>query len=308
MANTNRRLPDRDNKMFIPTSIDRNTGAEESKFSGGQIVALGALLVCDVLTVLIMLGSTFNSKFNAIVWVLFIIVNLIIIDRLVIGSNKYKKLLDEIDEYNGVVPSKLWDISNIDNHTDGSIVEFTDGRIGVYVKLDRDTLIGHSSEFKEEFYDNISDVYRELNEHNYKYVVMNIMSNAGKDKRIDELDKVVDSASRENAALGELIQMQVEHIKKITENNLYEEEIMFISTENKVDRDNFLDDVIMILSKLIDTGYSGFTIMKEADIKEFAKYEFGVKDIDIDELENLALITDKDISGAVEIVNIERTE
>lgn len=306
MANSNRRLPDREGKMFIPNSIDRNTGEEDSKFSAGSIVVLGVLLVGDVLTALALLGGEFNRNFNIIVWVGLLIINLVIIDRNVVGSSKYKKVIDKIKEYNGVTPAKFWDISNIENYTEGSIAEFTDGRIGVYVRLDRDTLIGHSEEFREEFYDNISDVYKDLNELGYSFVIMNIMNSAGKDKRIETLDEVVSKANESNAALGEIMAMQVEHIKKITENNLYEEEIMFIGTTDRNNRDNFIDNVIMILGRLVNSGYSGFEILKEYDIKEFAKYEFGVKEFDIEEAQKLTLINDIEESGAVKIVKIGR--
>lgn len=308
MANTNRRIPDKDDRMFIPTSIDRNTGVEDSRLDTGQVFILGVIGVIDVLVILSLIGNSYRLLFNTICWAIFIIVNLIVLDRAIIKSNKYKALIEKIEEYSKVRPDFLWDIINIDSYTDSSMVEFYDGRSGVFVRLDRDTLIGRDENFKEEFYDSISDVYRELNSRNYEYVVINIMDSAGKDKRLDELDEVIDMANKYNEALGDIMRMQIDYIKKLTENNLYEEEILFICTRKREVREYFIDDVESILGRLVGNGYIGFSILNEDDIKDFAKYIYGVREFDIKSAESSALVPDKNMDGAVKIIKVERRD
>ena len=145
----------------------------------------------------------------------------------------------------------------------------------MYVKLERDSIVGKTADFKEEHYDAVSDFFRELNKNNFKYIYLNIMETAGKDPRLPELDNLVNKAEF-NENLEKLIGKQVAYIKSITRVTNYESEYILIYSDKMDMGDEIIDKVEDILYTLTNGAYSGYYILRSDEIDTLIKERYGV--------------------------------
>ena len=130
---------------------------------------------------------------------------------------------------------------------------YSDAKLGVLVRLERDTITGKPPEFKETHYDAISDFYKHIMTSRYNFVQMNIMEQAGNDPRLDELDKLIYSSSNPNIRL--LMERQIGYIKNITHHTLYESDYFLFYTSDLTKIDKIVDEVIDLIYTILDGGY-----------------------------------------------------
>jgi hypothetical protein len=142
------------------------------------------------------------------------------------------------------------------------------------VKVDRDTITGKEAEFKEVHYDAISDFYREVVNNRYSFVQMNVMEQAGKDPRLNNLNKLVNNSDNKN--INRLMELEIGYIKNITRMSLYETDYFIIYTTDISKRDYIMNDVTECMFKLLDGAYIGYTILNSKEIVDFVKSQYGV--------------------------------
>ena len=180
----------------------------------------------------------------------------------------------ELKDHEISSPALFWDIASIKDTDDGAIVTYSDARIGIMVKVERDTITGKTKEFRETHYDAISDFYREVATNRYSFVQMNIMEQAGKDPRLTELSKVVYKSDNDN--ICKLMEMQVGHIKNITRSSLYESDYFLFYTPDLSKVDTIIQDISECIFKLLDGAYISYKVLNSKDIVDFVKEEYGV--------------------------------
>lgn len=275
MANSERRADytDKYGNMFIPMNVEGGVW-NENFMTTPKIITLVSIL--GSLLVIIFYLSSASASINA--YLLCIGVWLILsvyATRFIIFEEKfYYKMYTELKKSEITTPAIFWDVASIKDTDDGAIMTYSDAKIGVVVKLERDTITGKEDNFKEIHFDAVSDFYRSLANNKLSYITMNIMEGAGSDPRLVEMSKLVYKSDNPN--ICKLMEMEVGYIKNITKRSLYENEYLLIYTNDLSKLDNFISDVSDCLFKLLDGAYVNYKILTSKELGLFAKEDYKV--------------------------------
>lgn len=275
MANSKRRekYTDRNGNMLIPINVEGGQ-YNENFMTTPKLVSIGVIVVA--LAYIIYRCSHGNG--GILSWVLWLTIWLIIssfITRFIIFEEKfYYRMYLDLKEHEITSPSIFWDIASIKETDEGAIITYSDAKIAIVVALDRDTITGKTEDFKERHYDAISDFYRDVITHKYSFIQCNIMEQAGKDPRLNELSKVVYKS--DNSNICKLMEMQVGHIKNITHASLYESDYFLFYTNDLTKVDSIITDITESIFKILDGAYVSYRILNGKDIVDLFKDEQGV--------------------------------
>jgi hypothetical protein len=275
MANTKRRAEyiDRNGNMFIPMNVEGNADSENFITTPKFLCIVGIIVMYVILVMY--LGSA-NMSFLG--YVIFLggwtVISFYLLRFVVFEEKFYYRMYLELKDKEISTPALFWDIASIKDTEDGALVTYSDARIGVMVRVDRDTITGKEADFKELHYDAISDFYREVVNNRYSFVQMNVMEQAGKDPRLNNLNKLVNNSDNKN--INKLMELEIGYIKNITRMSLYETDYFIIYTSDISKRDYIMNDVTDCMFKLLDGAYVGYTIMNSKEIVDFVKSQYGV--------------------------------
>lgn len=267
-------------QVFIPMNIDGGV-LEDNFITSVKVAVLIILGFAFFISWVWVLGwdTGWVAKFLAFIVILYLVT--LVIRKFVMEEDYFLKIYRRMKNYEITTPAVFWDIVNIKENDDGTVVIYSDFKIGVILKLFRDSVIGRSEDFKERHYDSISEFYKELNLRGYRVIQMNIMEAAGKDDRVNVLDNLIAKCSNEN--LKKLIEVQVNYIKSITKSTLIERDYFLIYTEDVNKSDIIISDVTDSAVNLLGGAYSGYRLLNLDEIIELVKDIYGVKYFDCSE-------------------------
>lgn len=275
MANSKRRenFTDQNGNMLIPINVEGGQ-FNQSFMTTPKFVCIGLILA--VLAYIIYACS--HSTVSIAGWIIYLgiwfwVSSLIF--RFVIFEEKfYYRMYKDLNEHEITTPAIFWDIASIKDTDEGAIITYSDAKVAIIVRIDRDTITGKTKDFKETHYDAISDFYRDIVTQGYSFIQMNIMEQAGKDPRLDELSKIVYKS--DNANICKLMEMEVGHIKNITHASLYESDYFLFYTTDISKVDSIIMDMTESTFKLLDGAYVGYKILSSKDVVDLVKDHFGV--------------------------------
>lgn len=275
MANSERRAEytDKYGNMFMPMNVEGGVWSNNFMTTPKIITLVG--IFSFLLVIIFYLGSI-SASINAYlicigVW---LIVSIYLVRYIVFEEKFYYRMYTELDKNEITTPATFWDIASIKDIDDSAIMTYSDAKIGVIVKLERDTITGKEDNFKETHFDAVSDFYRSLANNKLSYITMNIMEGAGSDPRLVEMSKLVYKSDNPN--ICKLMEMEVGYIKNITKKSLYENEYILIYTSDLSKLDNFISDVSDCLFKLLDGAYVNYKILTSKELGSFAKEDYKV--------------------------------
>jgi len=256
-------------------------GSEHSFITTKKVVVLIILLIISVLIIsaLASANATFGGYATAIGLMLFIYQ--FIIRYFIFEEKYYYKIYKKTKLYKNPTPAIFWDIASFRDTEEGSIIIYSDMKVGVLVKLERDTIIGKDDDFRETHYDALSDFYRELSIRNLNLIQLNLMEQAGKDNRLNYLNKIITECDNEN--IRKLLELQLGYIKTITRETLYESDYVLIYSNKPDAIDYIINEAVESLYHLLDGAYNRFEIMHSRDIKEMVKDLYCVNYFDYNE-------------------------
>lgn len=301
MANTKRRAEytDRMGKMFIPMNIEGGTWNEHF-ITTPKLVCIVGIVLSLVIFIIYLNSSQVSLLGYLIVLGAWFFISLLITRFIIFEEKFYYRMYLELKDNEISTPALFWDIASIKDDGNGAILTYSDAKIGVMVKIDRDTITGKDVDFKETHYDAISDFYKEVVTNNYSFVQMNIMEHAGKDPRLNQLSKLIYKNDNEN--ICKLVEMQVGHIKNLVHKSLYESDYFLFYTSDITKVDTILQDVTDFIFKLLDGAFIGYEILSSRQIVDFIKEEYGVNYFNSTEAS--LLMFNKDVSTALTPFNI----
>ena len=278
MANTDRRYIDGDGNTLIPMNVEGGQWQENFMTTPKTIT-----IVVIVLVSFLLITYCKSNNSNILGYIIYLggwlFLSSFAIRFIVFEEKFYFKMYKLLQEKEISTPSIFWDIAAIDDTIGGAIMTYSDAKIGVIIKLERDTIVGKQADFKEVHIDAISDFYRELNRRGYSYIHMNTMETAGTDARLAELDKLT-YKDKLNPNINKLMQLQVGYIKSITRKTLYETDYVLIYTKQLQKLDTIIDDVDDIALVIMDGGFASYKILNKRDLVEMQKEEHNVSYFD----------------------------
>ena len=275
MANTKRRAEyiDRNGNMFMPMNVEGGVWNEHF-ITTPKLICIVTIILSAFLIITYLQSVVANFASYVFYLGIWAIISIYVLRFIVFEEKFYYKMYLELKDHEISSPALFWDIASIKDTDDGAIITYSDARIGIMVKIDRDTITGKPNDFKETHYDAISDFYREVVINKYSFVQMNIMEQAGKDPRLNELSKIVYKSDNDN--ICKLMEMQVGHIKNITRSSLYESDYFLFYTTDLSKIDIMIQDISECIFKLLDGAYISYSILSSKDIVDFVKEEYGV--------------------------------
>ena len=262
-------------RMFIPMNVEGG-GYDENFFSTPKLITVGLLVL--VLVVLIATLASPENRLSALGKVLAVLLYLFIasfVVRYVIFEERYyfkmyKKMLANQNPTTAV----FWRIAAIRDTVRGGILRYSDGKYGAILKLERDSIIGKNSEFRESHFDALSDFYKELALRKLAFVQLNMMERADNDSRIPALDTLI--LNEPNANLKKVLQLELGYIKNRSRETLYETDYILVYTTKLERVDSLISDLQACASILLDGAYSGFEILGQREIIDLHKEIFGI--------------------------------
>lgn len=262
-------------RMFIPMNVEGG-GYDENFFSTPKLITVGLLVL--VLVILIATLASPENRLSALGKVLAIVFYLFIasfVVRYVIFEERYyfkmyKKMLANQNPTTAV----FWRIAAIRDTVRGGILRYSDGKYGAILKLERDSIIGKNSEFRESHFDALSDFYKELALRKLAFVQLNMMERADNDSRIPALDTLI--LNEPNANLRKVLQLELGYIKNRSRETLYETDYILVYTTKLERVDSLISDLQACASILLDGAYSGFEILGHREIIDLHKEIFGI--------------------------------
>lgn len=275
MANSKRRenFTDKNGNMLIPINVEG--GQYNEHFMTTPKLVCIAMIICAFCYIIYV--ST-HPMAPLITWIvrlgLWLFVTTLIVRFIIFEEKFYYRMYLELKDNEITTPAMFWNIASIKDTDEGALITYADAKIGIMVKVDRDTITGKTPDFKETHYDAISDFYRDVVTQKYNFVQMNIMEQAGKDPRLAELSKVVYKSDNPN--IQKLMEMEVGHIKNITHTSLYESDYFLFYTTDVTKMETIIGDITESIFKLLDGAYISYKILSSKEITDLVKEEYGV--------------------------------
>lgn len=272
MANSKRRenYTDRNGNMFIPMNVE---GAQMNHFITTPKLILIVLMGLTLFFLITQLNGASIAQY--IIWIGLYAIVCIQLTRFFIFEEKfYYRMYKELQEHEVTSPALFWDVASIDDTDDGAILTYSDAKIAIVVRVERDTITGKSGDFRETHYDAISDFYKYVVSNKYSFVQMNVMEQAGKDARLVELGKIVNKSDNPN--IRKLMEFQVGHIKNITRASLIESDYFLFYTNDISKIDSIISDISDCIFTLLDGAYIGYQVLTARDIVDLVKDLYGV--------------------------------
>lgn len=266
-------------KMFIPINIDGGFNDSFNVFSSGRLYCLLGVVIGYIAIMFLMVASYISIGLQLVVTVLYWLLGLWLIRKFVINEKYYYKIISKMQEYERTTPAVFWGISDIIGDNKGALLQYTDGKVGVIVRLNKNIITGKNASARDMHYNSMSDFYNDLVGKQYKFVQFNKMETLGKDTRLQELDKLVYKV--ENSNLRKLMELQVKYLKVNARETLYETDYILVYTDKVLKRDSILDDVLDSLEILVQgSNYSTYTVLDKVGVVDLVNMEYGTKRFD----------------------------
>ena len=297
-----------DKKLFVPMNVDG--GIKEANFFNSFKMAV---LICMSLGTLAFLVYVFDSNLGwilntlAVIFILFI--DFMLLRYCVFEEAYQSKMYKKMKKYEVTTANIFWNIANMRETEYGTVIVYSDLKVGVLIKLERDTVIGKPKEYRDIHYDAISDFYREMNIRNLNYIQLSLMESTGKDPRLNKLDEMVTKAEF-NPNLAKLMEAYAGHTRNITRVTLFESDYILIYTDQPSRSDFIIQEAMDCCEKLSGSAFVECRILNKEEIIDMMRDIYDIKYFDYSSA--TLKIFDNEISNiqqnALEIIGLEFTD
>lgn len=276
MASFDRIRKDKNGRIFVPMNVEG--GVEDGFFTPLKMITTICMLIVIIYEVMIIADGALTTSGVIMYITVTLLVFFYITRYILLDERYYYRMYKKMKAYKNPTPAVFWDIVDIYDNEEGSIIIYSDIKLGVLVKLEKDTIIGRDEEFKQTHYDALAEFFKEMNLRELNYIQLNIMEHADKDPRLQILDDTVLKCKNRNIA--KILEMHSGYLKVMARKTLYESEYYLIYTYQSSKLDTLLGDVYECIYKLMDGAYSGFQVLKKEDIYDLAMTLYGVRYFD----------------------------
>lgn len=264
-----------DMTVTLPITFDYSGGRKE-KSKSSKLWAIILIIIGIVVVIGILAGK--SSLLAKLLLVALIIVGVMFFVRFVLlKEGKKRKAYDEMVandfefEYRNI-----WGIYNI-SEEHPYICRFRNGKSGMYIRLNKDVILGKYIEAEYNHYQAIADAYNLAGAGKVQMVHVDYMDNVGTDERLDESIKQLNDVS--NIALRncltKIYSFQKNNLmRRVTTFDVY----VFLWTGNDYTAWNTIS---RILGCFLDANYRSYTILDQEDIRELTKTIFNIQEFSI---------------------------
>lgn len=266
-----------DSYVDIPMTFDFK-GGRGSQVRARFITGISVFLVTIFLVVLIMASD--SSVIFKIFWsVVLILVSFFGVRFFVAQEGFFRETYVAQKETDYALdPEVFWGIYDVESNYP-HFVSYRNGRIGLFVLLERDAVVG--KEAKEEFnhYTAHGDALKILGNADISVAILDIVEEVGKDARLDaNLDAL------QNCSNPDIKQVLTDVFLNLREQMSLEyttqEVFVFTYAGNQ---ESFWDSVNKFISKITEGNYKSYKILNQNQIRELVSTIYNLNDFSVNE-------------------------
>ena len=284
--------------MTLPITFDYSGGRKDT-FKSKKLWAVILAIVGVIVAIGIATGDqAFYIKFPLAALVAYIFA--FVIRQFLLGEypkrEAYKGMLDA--DYK-LAYREFWGIFSVES-TYPYYCRFRNGKSGVYIKLNKDVILGKHSESEYEHYEAIADAYNLAGSGRVQMVHIDYMDNVGTDERLEDSFVALEDVT--NPDLRDLLtdvysyqQRNLSH--RVTTFDVY----AFMWTGNDVTAWN---TITRILNCFLDANYRSYQILDEKGLRDLTKIILNLNDFSVTEASSQSFET----KGNVKIIPISITD
>lgn len=294
-------------RMLVPMNVDG--GIRDTNFFNGfkmatlLICGFGSFAFCAYVYDL-GLGWIINTILTTAV----VLLDILAIRYLIIEERYYMRMYKKMKQYEVTTADIFWNIANLRETDQGTLLVYSDLKVGVLLRLERDTVIGRPAEYKELHFDAVSEFYKALNVHNLNFVQVSLMEPTGKDPRLNKLDDVVQGA-KFNPNLFSLLESTLGYTKNITRVTLFETDYILIYTDAPSRSDYLIQEVNDCCEKLSQSSFVSYSILNASEILDLMREMYDIKYFDMSSAILRMFDSSAEKEGkAFELIGIEYTD
>lgn len=268
MESIDRIYKNSEGKMFRPMNVEGGDYRTKT-LTTPKLVALVFILMSSIIIPLYLNSVHSALGIKAVVLVILAIINLQILRYVIFEEKMYYRMYKETKGDAVVSPTKIWGIASIDDTEEGAILNYSDGKIGIVVKLIRGAVVGRGEGFINQHYSYVSDSIRNLVIKRFRFGYMNLMETSESDSRVSALDKLIKTT--DNAKLDWLVNTQVGHLKRLAKSVYGESEYFIICTDKFTMKDTIIREALEALDVITNGAYDCVEVLSRREVNNCFK-------------------------------------
>lgn len=267
-----------DSTINIPITFDYKGGRNENKRN-----TILTTVVLSVITIILCVGiglnesTEFMKKCILIFAILFVVTTFL--RFFIFKESVYSDIFESLKEVDFVPDSScFWQIYDID-YEYPYICHYTNGLKGIFVRMEKDVIVGKSDTVMYDHFEGISEAYNIASSMNINMYHIDYMDNVGNDPRLKQLYddlKDVYNPDMQDILLDIYQNLQDEMSRDYSSFDIY---VFF--TKDKLE--NFVYNVQAICTEMLGSNFLSYTMLDVNGIRRFCMavlnlHEFSVVD------------------------------
>lgn len=304
-----------DYSINIPITFDhKGKGRDDARFS--FISSLCVLGVTILLAFVIFKGLSYSIWVKIALLLADLFAFQLVIRKFVLHEKRYREPIEKMLESDYEMSlDKVWAIYDIDRNYP-YICHFKDGKVGVFIRFEKDVVVGKLGTVMFMHYDGISEAYNTAHKLGLNMVSCDYMDNIGNDARIENLYSKLNDV--ENELLGDTMYRLYSNLQEeVSQDYACYDVYLFTVKERHID--SFWDKVNSFCSTMLGGNYITYKVLDYKDknllvrsicnLNEFSivsACDSVIKNTDL--VNGLKPIKIEYVDGRVEVLNKTRAE
>lgn len=241
-----------DTTVRLPVTFDYHGGRSDNK-KGNIIFAIVLFVIAILLTIMTARGESPTGNKFLIIAVTWVVVTFFVrfkIMREKTFSDAYETL-KEIDNIPGT--DSFWNIYEIEGEYP-YICHFKDGKSGIFIRLEKDVVVGKSEDVLFKHFDAISEAYNLAGSSNINMCQIDYMDNVGNDARLQGLYEGLNDC--ENHDMKEALLSMYSNLQEEMSHNYASFDVYLFTCKGKTDQ--LWYNVKSIVDRLLCGNYLSF--------------------------------------------------
>lgn len=262
--------------ILLPVTFDYSGGRRDSNKS----MIMWSVII-GVIGTIISIGLIFNDEgfflTNLIIGLASLYLTFLIIRFVFLKEGRIRREQIELeDEDYRCEEGNLWGIFNIDPQYP-HYCRFRNGKSGLFVRLNKDVILGKYSQSQFEHYEAIADALNIAGASRVQICHVDYMDNVGSDDRLEESFVELNEVSNldvKDALTDMFTYLQEQMMHRVTTFDVY----LFLWTGSDISAWNTIQ---RILSCFLEANYRSYHILNKEDLRELPMVLFNLEDFSV---------------------------
>lgn len=262
--------------MTLPVTFDYSGGRRDSRRS-----KLLWTVIVGIIGLIVGVGIIFNKEGNIAINILlggiFLYIVVLVIRFVFLQEGKIRRKYITLQDDDFVCTSdKIWGIYDISSQYP-YYCRFRNGKSGLFIRLNKDVILGKYSESEYEHYEAIGDALNLAGAGKVKVCHIDYMDNVGTDERLE--DSFISLSDVRNSDVKDVLTdifsyLQNQMMLRVTTFDIY----LFLWNGSDIGAWNTIQ---RILSCFLEANYRSYHILNQMDLRELAKTLYNLHDFSV---------------------------